>query len=107
MNVIVTTGGSPSARAAKAATGTIPIVFTMEDADPVQAGFVDSLKQAGRESHRLDSLVGALVTASDWGFAGACSQCALIAVLVNPSNPSSPGTSAELEMRDPARSGES
>jgi len=43
---IVTTGGEPSALAAKAATNKIPIIFVV-DGDPVNIGLVDSLNNPG------------------------------------------------------------
>jgi ABC-type uncharacterized transport system substrate-binding protein len=47
VDVIVAAGGTPTVRAAKNATKTIPIVMVGAGSDPVEAGLVDSLARPG------------------------------------------------------------
>jgi putative ABC transport system substrate-binding protein len=92
--VILATGGSDPAKAAKAATATLPIVF-VSGADPVKAGIVTSLNRPGGNVTGV-SLLGSALEAKRLGLLheivpGAAS----IGVLVNPKFPD-----ADLQLRE-------
>jgi ABC-type uncharacterized transport system substrate-binding protein len=86
VTVIVATGGSAPAQAAKAATSTIPIVFTA-GGDPVREGLVGSLNQPG------GNLTGISLLAIDIGskrvglLRELLPNATTIALLLNPKNP--------------------
>jgi putative ABC transport system substrate-binding protein len=100
--VIVTTGGYQSALAAKAATTTIPIVFT-SGGDPVKEGLVPSLNRPGGN---LTGVTASQVEAASkrLGLLREISpRAAVIGVLVNPNDPIT--TKSETnDMRAAARS---
>jgi putative ABC transport system substrate-binding protein len=84
--VLVATGGTPSMMAAKAATATIPIVFTT-GSDPVRLGFVTSLNRPGGNITGVN-LFAASMEGKRLGLLRALLPgVRLIAVLLNPNEP--------------------
>ena len=86
VSVIVTSGGPSPALAAKAATASVPIVFTL-GVDPVAAGLVDSLNRPGANLTGFTSL-NVEVGQKKLEAIHEVMPAAPIALLVNPTNPS-------------------
>jgi putative ABC transport system substrate-binding protein len=96
VTMIVATGGSPAALAAKAATSTTPIVFII-GADPVETGLIGSLRRPGGNitgvtmtsvdllGKRVDLLRKLVPAASEF------------AHLVNPANPATTAALARVD----------
>jgi putative ABC transport system substrate-binding protein len=94
--VLVATGGEPSALAAKAATSTIPIVFTI-GGDPVKVGLVGSLNRPGGNATGV-SLLTTLAEAKRLGLLNeAVPAAAVFGVLINPNYQQAEAQSRELQ----------
>jgi putative tryptophan/tyrosine transport system substrate-binding protein len=91
---IAATGGVPTARAAKAATSSIPIVFTV-GSDPVRAGLVASLNRPGGNITGVSFLTDALGAKRLGLLREFMSRPATVAVLINPQGPD-----AESQLKD-------
>ena len=91
--VIAATGGEPSPQSAKAATQSIPIVFTA-NGDPISEGLVTNLRQPGGNVTGITIFGPAAVTKRVQLMHQLIPHVATIAYLMNPSHPS-----GEIEMR--------
>jgi putative tryptophan/tyrosine transport system substrate-binding protein len=93
--VIFATGGTAPVIAAKAATTTIPIVFTIPE-DPVQLGLAASLSRPGGNLTGVNFLVGELVPKRLQVLHELVPAMTRVAILVNPANPAR----AEAQVRE-------
>jgi putative ABC transport system substrate-binding protein len=84
--VIVATGGTAPAIAAKAATTTIPIVFTVPE-DPVRLGLVASLSRPGANITGVNVFTGELMPKRLELMREMVPAMTRVAVFVNPANP--------------------
>jgi putative tryptophan/tyrosine transport system substrate-binding protein len=88
VDIIAATGGEPSPQVAKAATQTIPIVFTT-NGDPVKEGLVASLNRPGGNATGATIFGEAAVTKRLQLLHEVVPQAAVIGFLMNPNHPNS------------------
>jgi ABC-type uncharacterized transport system substrate-binding protein len=100
--VIVTTGGESTARAAKAATSTIPIVF-ISGSDPVESGLVASLKRPGGNLTGVSSILSPLMPKQIGLLSELAPNAALIGALVDPEALAATASSRIAELEEAAR----
>jgi putative ABC transport system substrate-binding protein len=81
--VIITTGGESTARAVKAATSTIPIVF-ISGTDPVESGLVASLSRPGGNLTGVSTILSPLVSKQIGLLSELAPSAILMGVLLNP-----------------------
>jgi putative ABC transport system substrate-binding protein len=99
--VAVIMTNTPTMRAAKAATSTIPIVFVSAD-DPIPLGLVTSFSRPGGNATGIYFLIAALEAKRAELLHEVVPNAATIALLVDPNFPSAEGQSRE--MREAVRS---
>ena len=87
VTVIVTIGGDITARAAKGATATIPVVFVI-GGDPVQLGLIATLNRPGGNVTGISFLVVLTIAKRLDLLTKMAPMANPIGVLVNPNNPS-------------------
>jgi putative tryptophan/tyrosine transport system substrate-binding protein len=94
--VIATVGGVPAALAAKAATSTIPIIFSVA-ADPVKLGLVGGLARPNGNATGISFLSVELEPKRLELLHELLPRAAVIALILNPSNPQAETQSQEMK----------
>jgi ABC-type uncharacterized transport system substrate-binding protein len=94
--VIAAVGGVASPRAAKAATASIPIVFTA-GGDPVRLGLVDSLSRPGGNATGMSVFSGTLLAKRLQVARELMPADSLLAALMNPTNPENDSDTNDLQ----------
>jgi len=102
VDLIVTSGGPPSALAAKSATSTIPIVFTGAG-DPVALGLVASLARPGGNITGFSLLSVDLTSKRLELLCDLVPQARVIALLMNPDSPQTEPTIRDVQEAAHAR----
>jgi putative ABC transport system substrate-binding protein len=95
VTILVTTGGESAALAAKAATSTIPIVFSM--GDPVKAGLAASYSRPGGNATGINILTETLEPKRLGLLRGLVPQAATIGFLLNPNFPAAESQSKDMQ----------
>jgi putative tryptophan/tyrosine transport system substrate-binding protein len=98
VDVIAATGGEPSPQVAKAATQTIPIVFT-SNGDPVREGLVASLNRPGGNATGVTIFGASAVTKRLQLLHDLLPQVAIFGLLMNPNHPNG---NAEMKVAETA-----
>jgi ABC-type uncharacterized transport system substrate-binding protein len=93
---VIMAGGPPAALAAKAATSTIPVVFTTGD-NPVQTGLVTSLSRPGGNVTGVNVLYTDLESKKLGLLRDVVPQAGAVAALVNQTRPVAASQTAELQ----------
>ena len=96
VDLLIATGSASTARAAKAATMTIPIVFA-NGSDPVKVGLVASMNRPGGNATGVSFYTSALGPKRLELLRELVPQASTIAFLVNPTNPVTKGDIEDLE----------
>jgi putative tryptophan/tyrosine transport system substrate-binding protein len=94
--VIAAVGGLAAPRAAKAATATIPIVFTL-GGDPVRLGLVDGLSRPGGNITGMSVFSGTLLAKRLQVARELMPADSLLAALMNPANPENDSDTKDLQ----------